>query len=111
MEEILNQLLKTLQDFEELKVSSKTENGTTSITIEYNGIVEDELNQFIDFLTSLDDDAFIGTCEFLGGDTLQEIQNCLDSGELNKIKEGIFKFKKALSDFANEQIRYWEKYV
>lgn len=118
MEELFSKLLEALQekrDFEYnkngLKISSKSKNGTTSITMEYDSIVEDEIEEFEDYLNSLEDEVFIGTCEFLGNEDVQKIQECLDSKDLESVRAATIKFKKAVSDYAKEQIKFWERYA
>lgn len=118
MEELFSKLLEVLQekkDFEYnkngLKISSKSENGTTSIVIEHSEVVEDELKKFEDYLNNLEDEVFVGTCDFLGNTNVQKIQDCLDSKDLESVRAAIIKFKKAVSDYAKEQVKFWESYV
>lgn len=118
MEELFSKLLEALQekrDFEYnengVKISSKSKNGTTSITMEYDSIVEDEIEEFEDYLNSLEDEVFIGTCEFLGNEDVQKVQECLDSKDLESVRAATIKFKKAVSDYAKEQVKFWERYA
>ena len=59
----------------------------------------------------LDDDLFVSVCEFLGNDELKRIQECIYSDNIDSVRAGIIKFKKALSTVAKNKIKALSKYA
>lgn len=69
-------------------------------------LADKEADTFQKYLESLDDDLFVGACEYLGEDNIHRIQECLKSGKLETVRSGIAKFKEALSKLVNAKIEY-----
>lgn len=62
-------------------------------------------------IEELDDDLFVSVCEFLGNDELKRIQECIYSDNIDSVRAGIIKFKKALSTVAKNKIKALSKYA
>ena len=69
-------------------------------------LADKEADTFQKYLESLDDDLFVGACEYLGEDNIHRIQECLKSGKLETVRSGIAKFREALSKLVNAKIEY-----
>lgn len=69
-------------------------------------LADKEADTFQKYLESLDDDLFVGACEYLGEDNIHRIQECLKSGKLETVRSGIAKFREALSKLVNDKIEY-----
>lgn len=69
-------------------------------------LADKEADTFQKYLESLDDDLFVGACEYLGEDNIHRIQACLKSGKLETVRSGIAKFREVLSKLVNAKIEY-----
>ena len=55
-----------------------------------------ESEKFQEYINTLPDDLFIATLETLGQDNVKRIDDCINSNNLESVRSGILKFKKAL---------------
>lgn len=124
-EELLNdELLSSLQtaleqnkDFEYSKdgldIQFKSSDNGLNLVISYDNIepqmAEKEADDFITYLSGLDDSVFIEVCEFIGNEKITAIHNCLHSGSLEKVKSGINMFNQAHEDYLIEKINYYQE--
>ena len=56
-----------------------------------------QTEKFEEYVNTLPDDLFMATLEVLGEDEVKRIDNCIHSEDLESVRSGIIKFKKALS--------------
>ena len=95
-----------------LTIKSESTDDSLFLLISYDRQEEEsclankEADTFQKYLESLDDDLFVGVCEYLGEDNIHRIQACLESGKLETVRSGIAKFREALSKLVNQQIEY-----
>lgn len=124
LETLLNQdefkdLIKAINQNQEfylskkgLTIKSESSDNSLFLLISYdrqeeeNCLANKEADTFQKYLESLDDDLFVGVCEYLGEDNIHRIQACLESGKLETVRSGIAKFREALSKLVNQQIEY-----
>lgn len=76
---------------------------------EYTEPVQEELTSFTDYCESLNDELFVGICEYIGKDGLNKIQNCLDSGNIDTIRGAILYFKSKAKTYVDSKISEYEK--
>lgn len=120
----LNQLIKAInanQEYEYqdngLFIKANATDNSLCLTIAYDEdqkeckLAEQESGKFQSFLTSLDDELFIDTCEELGECNLQSIQECLSSNKLDTVRAGVSKFKMALSQVVKNKIEYLKAFL
>lgn len=94
-----------------LTIKSESTDDSLFLLISYDRqeescLANKEADTFQKYLESLDDDLFVGVCEYLGEDNIHRIQACLESGKLETVRSGIAKFREALSKLVNQQIEY-----
>lgn len=84
-------------------VTVNTSNDILNISIRK----ESDLNKFIRFLQSLDDELFIEVCNELGNTQLNEITNLINSNDSTQINKGIDQFNVVLRDILTDKIEYY----
>lgn len=77
--------------------------------IEYSQPTQDEVDAFTDYCESLDDELFVGICEFIGKDGLTKIQDCLDSDNIESVRSAVQYFKNNAKDYVNSKIEEYKK--
>lgn len=118
MKELLNidQLIKSLEENGSYELhqgglniqASKTDN-SISLTINYNRDQrETEIQEFTEFLQSLDDNLFLEVCENLN---VNDLNNCLNSPDIESVRSAIFKFKNELSKVAKAKAKYYAQFA
>lgn len=123
-EELLNdELLSSLQtaleqnkDFEYSKdgldIQFKSSDNGLNLIISYDNsteLAEKEADDFITYLSGLDDSIFIDVCERIGNEQITAIHDYLNSGSLEKVKSGINMFNQAHEDYLIEKINYYQE--
>lgn len=124
-EELLNdELLASLQtaleqheDFEYSKdgldIQFKSSDNGLNLVISYDNtesqMAEKEMEDFITYLSGLDDSIFIEVCEFIGNEKITAIHNCLHSGSLESVRSGINMFNQAHKEYLINQINYYQE--
>ena len=58
-------------------------------------------DKFKEYVNTLPDDLFIATLETLGQDNVKRIDDCINSNNLESVRSGVLKFKKALKETIN----------
>lgn len=89
-------------------LKSNSDENSLRIEISYK---DNEARAFQREIEELDDDLFVSVCEFLGNDELKRIQECIYSDNIDSVRAGIIKFKKALSTVAKNKIKALSKYA
>lgn len=89
-------------------LKSNSDENSLRIEISYK---DNEARAFQREIEELDDDLFVSVCEFLGNDELKRIQKCIYSDNIDSVRAGIIKFKKALSTVAKNKIKALSKYA
>lgn len=117
----INQLVNAINENKDYEVSnngliikSSSTDNSLSLLISYEEgyKAKEEADKFkTEYLDTLDDDLFIEVCDHLGKSKIEQIQECLESNELESVRAGIAKFKSALSEVAKEKIKLLEAYV
>ena len=78
-----------------------TSNGSNIINIRIEVLKDNsakiQTEKFEEYVNTLPDDLFMATLEVLGEDEVKRIDNCIHSEDLESVRSGIIKFKKALS--------------
>ena len=78
-----------------------TSNGENIINIRIEVLKDNsakiQTEKFEEYVNTLPDDLFMATLEVLGEDEVKRIDNCIHSEDLESVRSGIIKFKKALS--------------
>lgn len=124
-EELLNdELLLSLQtaleqhkDFEYSKdgldIQFKSSDNGLNLVISYDStepqMAEKEMEDFITYLSGLDDSIFIEVCEFIGNEKITAIHNCLHSKSLEAVRSGINMFNQAHKEYLINQINYYQE--
>jgi hypothetical protein len=72
-------------------------------------LAEKEADDFITYLSGLDDSIFIDVCERIGNEQITAIHDYLNSGSLEKVKSGINMFNQAHEDYLIERINYYQE--
>lgn len=111
----LNQLVKGLEENGSYELhqgglniqASKTDN-SISLTINYKDQRETEIQEFTEFLQSLDDNLFLEVCENLD---VNELNNCLNNPDIESVRSAIFKFKNELSKVAKAKAKYYAQFA
>ena len=89
-------------------LKSNSDENSLRIEISYK---DNEARAFQREIEELDDDLFVSVCEFLGNGELKRIQECIYSDNIDSVRAGIIKFKKALSTVAKNKIKALSKYA
>ena len=80
-----------------------------SIEMRYTEPVKALVSKFTDYCESLDDEIFVGICEFIGKDGLNRIQDCLDSDNIESVRGAIQYFKNNAKDFILDKIDSYQE--
>lgn len=72
-------------------------------------MAEKEMEDFITYLSGLDDSIFIEVCEFIGNEKITAIHNCLHSKSLEAVRSGINMFNQAHKEYLINQINYYQE--
>lgn len=89
-------------------LKSNSDENSLRIEVSYK---DNEARAFQREIEELDDDLFVSVCEFLGNGELKRIQECIYSDNIDSVRAGIIKFKKALSTVAKNKIKALSKYA
>lgn len=94
-----------------LNIQAKSSDNGFQIEMKYESPKEDlsEKEDFEKWLEELDDDLFTGVCEFMGGEEISTISNCLNSDNIESIRAGILKFKTFYKNYITYKINYYNK--
>ena len=115
----LNELIKAINENRNYEYNNngftlKSNSDENSIRIEISYVedkIKNEVEMFQRETEELDDELFISVCEFLGNEELDRIQKCISSNDVESVRAGIIKFKKALSTVARNKIKALSKYA
>ena len=89
-----------------LDISMNSSDNGFELSVKYTNPVQSEVDKFIDFLNSLDDELFVNICEKIGNDGLQRIQNCLDSENIESVRSAVSYFKVHARQFITDKTKY-----
>lgn len=76
--------------------------------LNYAEPTQKEVGEFTEYCESLDDEIFVGICEYIGHDGLNRIQDCLDSDNIESVRSAIQFFKNNAKDYVNNKIKEYE---
>lgn len=96
-----------------LSIQAKSSENGYSIQMMYSepkeDLVKKEVDNFEDWLRTIDDDIFTGVCESMGGEEISKISNCLKSEDIESVRAGISKFKSYLHNYLNDKIDFYKQ--
>lgn len=76
--------------------------------LNYAEPTQKEVDEFTEYCEALDDEVFVGICEYIGHDGLNRIQDCLDSDNIESVRSAIQFFKNNAKDYVNNKIKEYE---
>ena len=91
-----------------LNIKTTYENGCLSISASFESPKEDEkkklITSFEDYINSLNDEFFLEVAESFKDGQLKEIQNLIDSNDINTVIKGINTFMDKLKEVASAKV-------
>ena len=119
-EEQLKEIAKAIlnnQDYsfneDGLNIQAKSSDNGFQIQMSYSEPKEDltkkEKEDFETWVKTIDDEIFTGVCEYIGGEEITKISNCLNSSNLESVRSGSLKFKSSLRQYLINKIEYYKQ--
>lgn len=75
----------------------------------YEEPTQQEVDEFTEYCENMDDELFVGICEFIGKDGLNKIQDCLDSNNIESVRSAVQFFKNHAKDYVQAKINAYKE--
>ena len=89
-----------------LNLEFKTTKNGFETHMTYKEPTQQEVDEFTRYCENMDDELFVNICEFIGKDGLNQIQDCLDSNNIESVRSAVAYFKNNAKDFINTKLEY-----
>lgn len=92
-----------------LNIEIKNNTNGFECHLSYTNPTQDEVDEFTEYCENMDDETFVGVCEFIGKDGLTKIQDCLDSDNLESVRGAVQYFKNNAKDYIQSKINEYKE--